>query len=114
MPYLLYTMLCAFFLGSFLKIRTFEMRTSNGQTACLNGKKVESVNNSGILKSLNSVEEEFLGYVKFHGLNSFIKSLKLIHDISLYHSDYPIDEHEKVALHDLKILLEGFERWEKS
>ncbi len=90
------------------------MLTHNGQTACLNGNHVESVNGSEILKSLNSFEQEFIGYVKFHGLDSFIKSLKLVHDISLYHSDYPIDEHEKVALHDLKILWEGFERWENS
>jgi len=89
------------------------MQTQNGQTACLNGNHVES-NDSKISKSLNHEEEEFLGYVKFHGLDSFIKSLKLVHDISLYHSDYPIDEHEKIALHDLKILWEGFERWEKS
>ncbi len=40
------------------------MRNLNGQIACLNGKNVESVNGSEILKPLNSIEQEFIGNFK--------------------------------------------------
>ena len=85
------------------------MRTSNGQTACLNGNHVESVNGSEILKSLNSVEQEFIGNLKFQGIEELIKSLKMIHDFALYHTDLCFDTEEKIALFNLKFLWEGLE-----
>ena len=51
------------------------MRTQNGQEPCTCLKT--KADETEISKSLNHEEEEFLGYVKFHGLDSFIKSLKL-------------------------------------
>lgn len=35
-----------------------------------------------------------------------VKSLQLVHDMALYHSQYPIDEDEKSALHSTKLLWE--------
>ncbi|WP_103068688.1 hypothetical protein [Aquimarina sediminis] len=88
------------------------MRTQNGQETCTCLKS--KAGKTAISQPLTDEEKEFLSYVKFHGLDSFIRSLKLIHDISLYHSDYLIDEHEKVALHDVKILWERFEGLDKA
>ena len=90
------------------------MQTPNGQTACLNGNHVESVNGSEILKSLNSVEEEFIGNLKFQGIEELVNSLKMIHDFALYHTDLCFDTPEKIALFNLKFLWEGLEALEKS
>ena len=90
------------------------MRNVIGQTACLNGKNVESVNGSEILKSLNSVEEEFIGNLKFQGIEELVSSLKMIHDFALYHTDLWFDTEEKAALFNLKILWEGLDRLGKS
>ena len=90
------------------------MRNVIGQTACLNGKNVESVNGSEILKSLNSVEEEFIGNLKFQGIEELVNSLKMIHDFALYHTDLCFDTPEKIALFNLKFLWEGLEALEKS
>ncbi|MDR6806041.1 hypothetical protein J2Y45_003233 [Dyadobacter sp. BE34] len=38
----------------------------------------------------------------------------MIHDLALYHSDVPLDQVEKSALFDLKVLWEGFERMAES
>lgn len=35
-----------------------------------------------------------------------VKSLQLLHNIALYHSQHPIDEEEKNALHSAKLLWE--------
>ncbi len=90
------------------------MQTPNGQTACLNGNHVESINGSEILKSLNSVEQEFIGNLKFQGIEELVKSLKMIHDFALYHTDLCFDTEEKIALFNLKFLWEGLEQLGKS
>ncbi len=90
------------------------MQTPNGQTACLNGNHVESINGSEILKSLNSVEQEFIGNLKFQGIEELVKSLKMIHDFALYHTDLCFDTSEKIALFNLKFLWEGLEQLGKS
>ena len=90
------------------------MRNSNGSNVCLNGKNVESINGSEILKSLNSIEEEFIGNLKFQGIEELIESLKMIHDFALYHTDLCFDTPEKIALFNLKFLWEGLERLGKS
>jgi len=86
------------------------MQTPNGQTACLNGNHVESVNGSEILKSLNPIEQEFIGNLKFQGIEELIESLKMIHDFALYHTDLCLDTPEKIALFNLKFLWEGLEQ----
>ena len=52
----------------------------------------------------------FIDFILFHGVLELSKSLKLIHDLALYHSDISLDTSEKSALFDLKILWENFEQ----
>lgn len=52
------------------------MQTPNGQTACIHGNPVESVNGSKTLPSLNSVDQEFIDHLKFQGIEELIHSLK--------------------------------------
>ena len=92
----------------------FIIRTSNGQTACLNGNHVESVNGSETLKSLNSVEQEFIDNLKFQGIEELVNSLKMTHDFALYHTDLCFDTEEKIALFNLKFLWEGLQQLGKS
>jgi len=89
------------------------MRNTNGQNVCLDDSLLKSVNGSVEPKVsilLNSMEVEFLDYVKFHGISEFIESLKMVHDFALYHTDLCFDTDEKKALFNLKILWEGFEQ----
>lgn len=90
------------------------MSTQNGQSVCLHGNSVNTAVDtrhvSNIKKSLLPSQAAFVDYIMFHGVGEFSKSLKLIHDLALYHSDVPFNEYEKSALFDLKILWEGFER----
>ncbi|UTW66225.1 hypothetical protein KFE94_16475 [bacterium SCSIO 12643] len=90
------------------------MLTQNGQTACIHGNLVESVNGSKTLPSLNSVDQEFIDHLKFQGIEELIHSLKMIHDFALYHTDLCLDTDEKNALLNLKILWEGLERMRKA
>ncbi len=90
------------------------MLHSNGQTACLNGNQLETVNGSKIPIPLNASEAEFLDFVKFHGIDELIKSLKMVHDFALYHTDLCLDTQEKNALFNLKILWEGLEQMGKA
>ncbi len=83
------------------------MSTQNGQGVCLNGC---SANTAVDTRHVSKSQLEFLDYLKFHGLEQLSESLKLIHDLALYHSDVSFNEEEKSALFDLKILWEGFER----
>lgn len=91
------------------------MRNTNGQNASLDDGILKTVNGSLeiIPKALNSSEKEFLDFIKFHGVGEFIKSLKMIHDFALYHTDLCFDTDEKSALFDLKILWEGLEQIKK-
>lgn len=94
------------------------MRTlKNGQGVGLNGHSPNATgdtrNVSKVRVSLTPSQAEFIDFVLFHGVRQLSKSLRLIHDLALYHSDIPFDETEKVALFDLKLLWEGFERIEK-
>ena len=96
------------------------MRNSNGQEVYLNGNASQTANGSTVaieskvLAPLNSSESEFLDFVKFHGIDDFVKSLKMIHDFALYHTDLCFDTEEKNALFNLKILWEGMEQMAKS
>ncbi|MDN5215788.1 hypothetical protein QQ020_27165 [Fulvivirgaceae bacterium BMA12] len=93
------------------------MRNTNGQNVCLNDSLLKTVDGSTEPKvptPLNASESEFIDYIKFHGIDEFIKSLRMIHDFALYHTDLCFDKEEKSALFDLKILWEGFEQITKS
>lgn len=65
------------------------------------------------LNPVNVPEKEFIDLIMFHGVTELSKSLKLIHDLALYHSDVSFNENEKSALFDLKILWESLEKMEK-
>lgn len=94
-----------------------KMQTSNGQGVGLGS---HSVNTTGDTRNVSKVEvlltpsqAEFIRFVMFHGVRDLSRSLRLIHDLALYHSDACFDETEKFALFDLKLLWEGFERIEE-
>ena len=93
------------------------MQTQNGHRICQNNSStntsVDTRQVSENSKPLTPAQIEFIGYVTFHGIDSFIRSLKMIHDFALYHTDLCFDSDEKSALFDLKILWEGFERIEE-
>ena len=93
------------------------MLSQNGQDVCSNGNSantpVDALQVSGNSKSLSPAQVEFLRMVMFHGVHDLSASLKLVHDIALYHSDYPFEEVEKSALYDVKSLWEGLENMGK-
>jgi hypothetical protein len=98
-----------------LTLTHFNMRTSNGQSVNLINPPIQTP--VGVRKppkkvkvSLTSTQAEFIDFVLFHGVKDLSKSLKLVHDLALYHSDVMVDETEKIALFDLKLLWEGFDR----
>ncbi len=57
--------------------------------------------------SLQHVEQEFIENLRLHGIDQIATSLQMIHDMALYHSDCSINDREKIALYDLKVLWEG-------
>ena len=93
------------------------MRTSNGQSIPQNpsseNASVDARQVSGNSRSLSPAQVEFLSTVMFYGVHDLSASLKLVHDIALYHSDYPFEEVEKSALYDVKSLWEELEKMGK-
>ncbi|MCF0061817.1 hypothetical protein MUK70_21490 [Dyadobacter chenwenxiniae] len=59
---------------------------------------------------LTQSQAEFWHLVECQGCKELAHSLKMIHDLALYHSDVPFDTAEKSALFDVKVLWEGFEK----
>ena len=55
----------------------------------------------GSLKHLNEDVLSLLQLIEFHGAREVAKSLKLVHHIELYHSDFPIDNIEKNSFYDV-------------
>ena len=102
----------------FIHLNPFLMRTSNGQSIPQNGSSenapVDARHVSGNSKSLSPAQVELLSMVMFHGVHDLSASLKLVHDIALYHSDYPFEEVEKCALYDVKSLWEELEKIEQN
>ena len=93
------------------------MRNVNGQSIPLHNNLGNTADDtrhvSKTLTPLLPAQAEFIDYIMFHGVSEFSESLKLIHDLALYHTDVPFDQNEKAALFNLKILWEGFEQIEK-
>lgn len=52
---------------------------------------------------------EFIDFVLFYGASELSKSLRIVHDLALYHSDVPIDAEEKRALFGVRCLWEGID-----
>ena len=47
---------------------------------------------------------EFIDFVLFYGASELSKSLRIVHDLALYHSDVPIGVEEKRALFGVRCL----------
>ena len=61
---------------------------------------------------LTQSQAEFWYLVECQGYKELAQSLRMVHDLALYHSDVPFDKAEKSALFDVKVLWEGFEKME--
>ena len=89
------------------------MQTQNGQNVCPKCKSVNIANDarnvSKTPKLLTSAEIEFLEFFNRIDSPCLIKSLQLIHDLAVYHSDVPFYEEEKGALYDVRVLWEKIE-----
>ena len=53
---------------------------------------------------------ELLKLIYFHGAREMARSLKLVHNIALYHSDFPLDDKEKSSLYDVITLSKSLKR----
>lgn len=71
---------------------------------------VDARNVSNVSTPLTQSQADFLYLVECQGSEELARSLKMVHDLALYHSDVPFDTAEKSALFDVKVLWEGFER----
>lgn len=93
------------------------MQTSDGFSVGSNAHSTNTTTDarhaSNVGSPLTSSQAEFLYLIECQGYRELSSSLKVIHDLALYHSDVPLDQVEKSALFDLKVLWEGFERMAK-
>lgn len=86
------------------------MRNENGQNRCprcnavISAKDAPAVSN--ISQKLSPAQVELLEFADHLDGPNLVKSLQLLHDMALYHSQHPIDEEEKNALHSTKLLWE--------
>lgn len=62
------------------------------------------------LTLVTEVEKEFIELIHLTGIQDMIGSLKMIHDLALYHTDICFGAVEKNTLFNLKMLWEGMER----
>jgi hypothetical protein len=93
------------------------MQTPNGSSVDANKNSVNPTNDArhalDVGSPLTQSQADFLYIVDCQGCRELSQSLKMIHDLALYHSDIPFDKNEKTALFDLKVLWEGLERMVK-
>ena len=87
------------------------MSTQNGQNATGSADPVKTLDTPQA-SNFTKPQSDFLDYLITHGVGQLSKSLRLVHDLALYESDMPLDENEKAALLDLKVLWQEFERME--
>ena len=91
------------------------MRTHEGQCPC-DCKCKASENQSKITEETidsgywTQPQIELLKLIYFHGAKEMAKSLKLVHHIALYHSDYPLEDIEKNSLYDVISLSKSLKR----
>jgi hypothetical protein len=90
------------------------MQTSDGKGVDSNANSVNPTNDArhalDVGAPLTQRQADFLYIVDCQGCRELSQSLKMIHDLALYHSDIPFDQAEKSALFDLKVLWEGLEK----
>lgn len=89
------------------------MQTSNDQVKMLNGKAASTCNARNALKAKPTVtpaQAEFLQFFSKTEMPGISNSLKLAHELVLYHTDVVLDDEEKLALYNLKSLWEEIDR----
>ncbi|WP_031530886.1 hypothetical protein [Dyadobacter crusticola] len=90
------------------------MRTSNGPGVDSNENSVNTTNDarhaSNASTPLTDSQAEFWYLIECQGCKELAHSLKMVHDLALYHSDVPFDTAEKSALFDVNLLVEGFQK----
>ncbi len=58
-------------------------------------KSASAKNTSRVRLSLSHSQAEFIDFILFHGAIELSNSLKMIHDLALYHLDVPFDKVKK-------------------
>ena len=86
------------------------MRNTEGQENCPKGSSANAKSVPKIPHMLSPAQVQLLDYADALDGPHLVKSLKLLHDIAVYHSTEPIDEEEKDALYLIKGLWECIER----
>lgn len=90
------------------------MQTSNGSGVGSNQHSANPANDarhaSNVSAPLTQSQAEFWYLVESQGCKELAHSLRMVHDLALYHSDVPFATAEKSALFDVKVLWEGFEK----
>ena len=86
------------------------MSTQDGQKSCPHCSNPNAQSATQPTQMLTPAQLELLDYADALDGPDVVKSLKLLHDVVIYHSYEPIDEEEKNALFHLKGLWECIER----
>ncbi|MFD2098545.1 hypothetical protein [Flagellimonas iocasae] len=89
------------------------MSTQDGQKNCPHcqqGSTDAAPSAPKISRELTPAQVQLLEYVHYLDAPDLVKSLKLLRDITIYHSHEPLDEEEKDALFTVKGLWECIEK----
>ncbi|MFT0715585.1 hypothetical protein [Flagellimonas lutimaris] len=86
------------------------MSTQDGQKSCPQGSNAHAQSVPKISQMLSPAQIQLLDYADALDGPDLVKSLKLLHNIAVYHSSEPLDEAEKDALYSIKGLWECIER----
>jgi len=87
------------------------MLHSKGQEkSCPNCGNANAQSVPKIPQMLCPAQIQLLGYADALDGPDLVQSLKLLHNIAVYHSSEPLDEAEKDALYSIKVLWECIER----
>lgn len=86
------------------------MSTQDGQKSCPQGSSANAQSVPKISQMLSPAQIQLLDYTDALDGPDLVKSLKLLHNIAVYHSSEPLDEAEKDALYSVKGLWECIER----
>lgn len=86
------------------------MPTQNGQSISPEGTPAKASADARNASQFSKFQSKFLEDLLSQGVEHVAVSLRLIHELALYHSDIPLDQQEKEALYDMKLLWEGLEQ----